>query len=178
MANIERSCTDVRKLQTLPASHFYDNVLWPIIHPLFSGKTDDKLSYWWHWVDEVIPVGSKRLILPGDSSSLKIRNFLDAIKMSLGAWQNAYLIQPDLEAINNSPRIRDGWRYGFILNSVEPNRAQMCTIVLPSRLPVAVLQGSDDVEGVGLDLYGRRIPLELVGHIDRRSERPEGCLLI
>ena len=137
--------------QTKP-QHLFDYTMWFILRPLMLWKAHGKISHWWHW--KKLKITNDKLqnlkggILKADPThSFHKKSQLDQIRMSLGGWKSAYIVE------TKEPNKK--WQRAY----QDPNSKQIfkCAIVFEG--PIRALRGPDDVREFGFDLSGEEIPI-------------------
>ncbi len=166
------------KHETNPRHKFHDNITWPLLRPVMNTFAQGKITHWWHWnnlPEEIDLEKQGGVLLAGNKESFSLEADLHAMRvarriaMSLGGWDEAYIIGPDMEK-TTPEQLSEGWRYAFEGRANDPRR-QYCAIIVHG--PIRILAGLDDFVVGSLKPFSMEtVPIKSVGPFPHRAGLP------
>lgn len=160
-------------------THPFDKTVSRVLRPLMIATSEGKISHWWHWNElpegmDLEAEGGVKLLGNKDSfavhSGNKLMRTYSNVRMSLGGWQEAYIVGPDIEQINPDD-YENGWRFAFQRKGEEDITSQFNSIILHG--PTRILAGPDDFVVGALKPYSMdALPVTTAGPFPRRASLP------
>lgn len=159
--------------------HVFDGTMSRLLRPIMLAKSDGKISHWWHWNElpedmDLVNEGGIELLGNKDSFAVEsghdISRRVKRVRMSLGGWQEAYIIGPDMEK-TSSDDYENGWRFAFQRKGENDTTRQFNSIILHG--PTRILAGPDNFVVGALKPYSMEaLPLAAAGSFPNRASLP------
>ncbi len=160
-------------------THVFDKTMSRVLRPLMLAKSQGKISHWWHWNN--LPEGfdlenEGGIELFGNKESFevnsgnKINRTIKNVKMSLGGWQEAYIVGPDIDKTPDED-YQNGWRFAFQRRGENDRISQFNSIILHG--PTRILAGPDNFVVGALKPYSMEaLPISTSGPFPHRAGLP------